>query len=133
MDGGRGQDHGHGCAFRSDITVGQDQMSCPAADCVFGNALQLIDSPPQRVLAFFGTERAVQFHRAIAHIVSHCGKAGVRQHRTVELQQTCLTLVLGENVAQIAEPGLKAHHPVFAQAVDRRVSDLAERLAEEMM
>ena len=34
---------------------------------------------------------------------------------------------------RLPKPGLEAHHPPFAQRIDRRVGDLAELLAEEMV
>ena len=55
------------------------------------------------------------------------------QDRALELQDPGLARVLVVDVAEIAEAGLQAHHPPFAQRVDRRVGDLAELLAEEVV
>ena len=43
-----------------------------------------------------------------------------------------LAAVFVQHVLEVAEPGLEAHHPCLAQAVDRRVGHLAEVLAEEV-
>ena len=85
------------------------------------------------MFAFLRPECAIQLDRGVAHIFAHRGKAGIGQHGAVELQQPCLAFVLVEDIAEIAEPRLKAHHPVFAKRIDRRIGDLAERLAEKMM
>ena len=38
-----------------------------------------------------------------------------------------------QNITQIAEPSLQSHHMTFTQAINWRVGDLREILAEEMM
>jgi hypothetical protein len=68
-----------------------------------------------------------------AHELAHRLELGGGQHRAVELQQVALAGVLVQHVAEVAEPGPQRHHAGFAQAVDRRVGDLAERLSKEMM
>ena len=121
------QDHRHRRAARTAVLVRQNKMRRAAAHGVLRHALKLVDRPAQRVFALFGPERAVEHHRGIAEIVAHCRKAGIGQDRAVELQQPCLAFVLVENIAEIAEPGLEAHHAVFAQGIDRRARRAACR------
>jgi hypothetical protein len=54
------------------------------------------------------------------------------QDRAVQHVDVGLGGVLGQDVAEVLEPGLQAHHAGFAQGIDRRVGHLAEVLAEEV-
>jgi hypothetical protein len=55
-----------------------------------------------------------------------------REHRALQHIDVGLGLVLSENVAEVLEPGLEAHHPGLAKGVDRRVGHLTEVLPEEV-
>ena len=76
---------------------------------------------------------AVDFGSGIAHVATHRIERGVGQHGAFQLQQIALRCVFVKNVAEIAKARFQAHHPTFAQAVDRRVGHLAEGLAEEVV
>jgi hypothetical protein len=54
------------------------------------------------------------------------------QHGAFQHVDVGLGLVLGEDVAEVLEARLQAHHPRLAQRVDGRVGHLAEVLAEEV-
>ncbi len=58
---------------------------------------------------------------------------GGQQQRALELQDPGLARRLVVDVAEVAVAGLEAHDPVLAQRIDRRIGDLAELLAEEVM
>ena len=60
-------------------------------------------------------------------------RSGGGHDRRREQQDIGLAGVLVEHVGQVAEPGVERHHAAFAQAVDGRVGDLAELLAEIVM
>ena len=73
---------------------------------------------------------AVDDAHVAAHEHLHGRKLSIGQHGALQLQQIELVGGLVQHVAQIAQPRLQRHHPGFAQAVDRWIGDLAERLAE---
>ena len=104
-----------------------------AAHAFLGFALDAVDGPAQALLAIIGGEGA--FHRAdrLAHVGAHGLELGIAQHRAVEHQHLALRRVFVEDVAEIAQARLECHHPRLAQAVDRRVRDLRECLAEEVV
>src|SRR3546814_18190706 len=87
----------------------------------------------QRGLAAIGREGAVDGGRRLAHVADHRLELGVRQHRRFELQQAELRLVLVEAVAEITKARLQRHHPPLTQRVERRIGDLADVLAEDVM
>jgi hypothetical protein len=84
----------------------------------------------QRVRIGRDRERAVDRHRPVARRLGHHHEPRVRHDRALQREDLGLAVVLVEHVLQIAEPRLQAHHPVLAQAVDRRVGHLAEVLPE---
>ena len=108
-------------------------MGAAGAHGLFRLAADAVERVAQRVLALGGIEGAVDLGRRLAHVAAHGLELGVGQHRAVQRQHVALRFMLIEDVAQIAQAGAQAHHPRFAQAVDRRVGDLAEVLAEEMV
>jgi hypothetical protein len=54
------------------------------------------------------------------------------QHRAFQHVDVGLGRVLGQDVAEVLEPGLQAHDAGLPQGIDRRVGHLAEVLAEEV-
>src|SRR3546814_6356158 len=62
------------------------------------------------MLARAGIEGAVDLGGAVAQIVAQRGELAVGEDRRVELEQVALTLVLGQDVAEIAETGRQRHH-----------------------
>jgi hypothetical protein len=64
----------------------------------------------------------------LQHALVHAGG----EHRALQHVDVGLGLVLGQDVAEVLEPGAQAHHAGLAQRVDRRVGHLAEVLAEEV-
>ena len=135
MDSGGGQDHRRGKAIRRPGLVGQHDQGGPVA----GGRLGLVHDAVQRGAQ--GRARAGVFGRQGVAAVDDHGRTGadrvdhplihaVGQDGAVQHEDVGLGLFLGQDVAQVLEPGLQAHGARFAQRVDGRVGDLAEVLAE---
>jgi hypothetical protein len=75
-------------------------------------------------------EGAVDLDHRRAELRIIAAKLRVRHEGAVEHEDLGLAVVLVEHVLEVAEPRLEAHHPVLAQAVDRRVRHLGEVLPE---
>ncbi len=133
MHGAGGEDHRDRRALAIHRRVRQDHVSAAAAHRFFGLLADAADRVAQRVFAAIGGEGAVDLGGGLAHVGAHRLELGVRQHGRIQLQQLALAVILVEDVAEIAEPGVERHHPRLAQAVDRRIGDLAEVLPEEVM
>ena len=113
-------------------------MHAAAADRVLGLLADAEQRVAQRAIARRGIEGAVDLDRGVArcllaHMLAHRREFGVEQDRRFELQDVHLRLLLGEDVAEIAEARLQRHHPPLAQRIDRRVGHLAEILPEEVV
>ena len=123
---------GIGAAIGPDRLVAQDQRLAAAAHGFLGLLADALQGDAQAALGA-GVEGAVDG----AMVRAEMGLGGLDlargQDRALELQDPGLARVLVVDVAEIAEAGLQAHHPPFAQRVDRRVGDLAELLAEEVV
>ncbi len=130
VHGAGGQDHRHRDPPRPGMLVGQHDMSRTRAHRVLGlgpDPRQPLAqrAGPRREAAVDLDQRRVELRHQ--HVPLRIGHEGAFQHDDLGL-----AAVLVEHVLEVAEPGLQAHHPVFAQAVDRRVGHLAEILPEEM-
>ena len=145
-----GQDHGDRRAAAVQPLVGQDQVLAALAHRGLGLAPDALDGVPQRVLRparvaaagiatgiaagiAAGIKGAIDGNRGLAHEGAHGFELGVREHGRIEQQYAALVLVLGQDVTQVAEPGLERHDPALAQRIDGRVGNLAEVLPEEVM
>ena len=125
-----GEDHRHRHAVSTAVLIGQHQMPRARAHGVFRLGPDARQTGAQ--IAVAGLEGAVDGdgmhfelgHQLIELRVAHKG--------AVEHDDFGLRAVFVEHVLEVAEPCLEAHHPEFAQGVDRRVGDLAEVLAEEV-
>ena len=130
---GRGRkDHRHGDLFGPLIFVGQHQMGRARTDSIFGFGTDTLQPEAQRLWPAVGREGAVDHRHLRAELLEHhlifgIGDEGAFQHEDFGLGRAFI-----QHVLQVAEPRLERHDPRFAQAVDRRVGDLAEVLAEEM-
>ena len=110
--------------------IGRDDVGAPGAHALLRFAADAVDGGPQVDVVALHRHRAIDHADVLAHELLHCRELGVGQHGAFQLQQVELVGRFVEHVAEIAQPRLQRHHPRFAQAVDRRVGDLAERLAE---
>ena len=80
-----------------------------------------------------GIERAIDLDSGLAHMVADRFELPVQQDRRGELDNRELAFILVQDIAEVAETGCQRHHLTLAQRVDRRIGDLAEILAEEMV
>ena len=92
------------------------------------NAVQ----PVLQTLWIINRKRTVNRRRTIAEILHHRPEATVRNKRAIQRQNFSLATVLVQHILKISEPRLQAHHPKFAQTIDRRVRHLRKILPEEM-
>ena len=132
VDRTHGQDHRDRHAVGADALVAQDQRLAAAADGLLGLLADAVERVPQPAVGA-GIEGAVDGALVGAEMVLDRLELGRGQDGALELQDAGLARVLVVDVAEIAEAGLEAHHPPFAQRIDRRVGDLAELLAEEVV
>ncbi len=80
-----------------------------------------------------GVEGAVDARGRLAHVLAHRLELGVEHDGRLQRQHFALLGAFVEDVAEIAEPRAQGHDVALAQAVDRRVGDLAEILPEIMV
>ena len=137
VDAAGGQDHRQGDAVRVAGLVGEHDGAAAAQGGVLRLGPHPLEVGAQAVpgAGFPGGhgEGAVDHgERLVAHEGGHPLVHAGGQHRAFQHIDVGLGLVLGQDVAEVLEPGLQAHHRRFAQAVNRRVGDLAEVLAEEV-
>ncbi len=132
VDRTHGQDHRDRRPLGADRLVAQDQRLAAAAHGFLGLLADALERHAHAALGA-GLEGAVD--GAVVGAEMGPGRLHLAggQDRALELEDPGLAGVLVIDVAEIAEAGLQAHHPPFAQRVDRRVGDLAELLAEEVV
>ncbi len=133
MHGTGGEDHRDRCPLSAHILITQDDMGRTATHGILGLDPDTMERILESVLTALGREGTIDGRCRIAHIFLHGGKFGIGQHRGFQLQQVALALVLVQNVAEVTQTGAQAHHPAFAQTVDRRVGHLTEILPEEVV
>ncbi len=126
------QHAGDGDAVLVHRLVGQEQLAMPLAHRLLGLAPDALDRRAQLLGAAARLEGAVDLGHRAAEMRLQPRPVRHRQHRRVEHQHPFALVAHVEDVGEVAEPGLEAHHVPLAQAVDRRVGDLAEVLAEEL-
>ena len=129
---GRGEDHGDPSARRRLVLVGQEQLALARADGGFGFGADAGDRRAQRLGAAGDVEGAVDDHRLPRVMRLQQCPVLVGEDRRIEHHDAVLPRVMIEDVAEIGEARLEAHHPRLAQRVDRRIGHLAEILPEEM-
>ncbi len=132
MHGASRKDHRHRNVVRPRSLIGQHKMPGTRTHRVLGFGAETPDSGRQSTRSAVRRECAVNLDHVGLKSVLKALELRVADKRAAKHDDLGLAAVLIEHVFQVAEPGLQAHHPVFAQAVDRRVGDLAEVLAEEM-
>ena len=128
-----GEDHGDCRAFRGDGFIGEDDVGAAGAHALLRLAADALDGAAQTALTVDDLEGAIHHAGIVAHGFAHRLELGGGEHRGVELQQVALLGVFIQHVAEVAQAGFQRHHAGFAQAVDGRVGDLGEALAEEMV
>ncbi len=132
-----GEDHRRGQTVGPAVLVGQHDGGAAAQGRVLRLGADAFERRAQGV-AVAGLRRrerhgAVDHRHALGTDVLHDPLVhAVGQHRAFQHVDVGLGLVLGQDVAEVLEAGLQAHHPRLAQRVDRRVGHLAEVLAEEV-
>ena len=105
-------------------------MTGPRSHGILRFGAHTVQCPQQRTAALSRRERAVDFDHGRIERGTEPVKLGVADKGGIEHQDFGLAAVLVEHVLQVSEPGLEAHRPVLAQAVDRRIRHLAEILPE---
>jgi hypothetical protein len=137
VDAAGGQDHrqGHAVGLRS--LVGQDDGAAAAQHRVLGLGPDAVEIGAQGVARtrLRGRQRhgavddgdVLPAQQTMDALVHAGGQDRAFQHVDIRLGG-----VLGQDVAEVLEPGLQAHHAGFPQGIDRRVGHLAEVLAEEV-
>ena len=133
VHGGGGEDHGYGCPARVLGGVGQYDVGAAGPHALFRLGPDALDRGAQAGLAVRGFECTINVAGGGPHHGDHRLELGVGQHGAFQLQQVALAAVFVQHVAEVAEPRAQGHDPRFAQAVDRRVGDLREALAEIMV
>ena len=134
----RRQDHRQRRPLGIDIGVGQHDVQAAAAhrflglvaDALEGLAHGVQPAPP---ISGAWIEGAVDARRQFVHVLAHRLELGVEHDGRLQRQHLALLGAFVEDVAQVAEPRAQGHDVAFAQAVDRRVGDLAEILPEVMV
>ncbi len=90
-------------------------MRGAAAHRVFRLAADRLDRVAQRILAAVHVEGAVDLGAALAHIGAHRLELGGGEDGGDRAAAIALPLVLVHHVAEVAEAGLQAHHPLLAE------------------
>ena len=130
MHGTCRQNHRHADAVLVLVLVRQNEMPGARADGILCLCADPFQPLLQRVLA--GCKGTVDLGHIGVELLDHLRPLGVAHEGAFEHQNLGLRARFIKHVLEVAEPGLQAHHPVFAQAVDRRVRHLAEILPEKM-
>ena len=115
--------------------IGQHQVGGPVTHRRNGFRNDRIQRLAQRraiTARLLGDQQAVDLLDRTTHVLAPAFIGAIGQDRAVEHQDRSARLALGQDIPQVAEPGLQPHHAAFAQGVDRRVGDLREILPEEV-
>ena len=86
----------------------------------------------QRALIAASFKRAVDLDHVGIKRLLQAVKLPIPHERAIQNNDFSLAGILIQDILQVPEPRLQAHHPEFAQRVDRRVRDLREILPEVM-
>ncbi len=128
------EDHRAGDAPYALVLVGQHDVraffNLHCVQCFRANAL---DGGAQRLLRrLAGQQRrgAIDNLYVAPQRGDHAVVHAVGEERAGEHVNIGLGFVLRQDVAEVFEPRGEAHHPAFAQRVDRRIGDLTEVLPE---
>ncbi len=123
----------NGHAFRAGVAIIQHDVFGPAAHSILSLTLNPVERDFEPVTAVPRHEGNIQRHRLVTQPGVEGGVFGTGHARRVEQQVITLFRRFIQDIAEIAEPGPQRHDMAFTQAVNRRVRDLGEVLAEEMM
>ena len=124
------KDHRHRDPVGPAVLIGQHQMARARAHGVF----RLGPNPrqPGAEIAVARLKGAVDGHGMHLELRHQFFELRIADEGTVEHEDLGLGAVFVEHVLEVTEARLEAHHPEFAQGIDRRVGDLAKVLAEEV-
>jgi hypothetical protein len=125
-----GKDHRHRHIGLVLPLIGQDDVARAGAHGILRLRPDTFQPPAQRVGGTVHGEGAVDVDNAVAEMADHLIELRIGDEGAVQHEDLGLAAVLVQHVLEVAEPGLEAHHPVFAKRVDGRVRDLAEVLPE---
>ena len=132
-----GQHHGHGAAVGAHALVGQHDLGAAGQRRLLRLGADAVQMRAQgRACGRAGGgqgEGAVDHRRGL--LPQHAAEPlvhAVGQDRAFQHVDVGLGLVLGQDVAEVLEAGLQAHHRRLPQGVDGRIGHLAEVLAEEV-
>ena len=126
------QDHWHRDFFCALEPVSQHDMRSTRTHCILGLLANSLQPITQAIFIRTRSKGRVNRHHGIAKMLYHRVKLRIAHERTVENQNLCLAAIFVQHILQVAEARLKAHHPIFAQTVNRGVRHLTEILAEEV-
>ncbi len=107
---------GIGARFAETCSSVEDDMGIAFAHRVLGLLADARERVLQGIRAAVHGEGAIDLDRLVAEMLAEHRVFAVGQERRFEHQHVVLRQVLVEHVVEIAEPGLEAHHPEFAQA-----------------
>ena len=133
VHGAGGEDHRHRRTRLRARLVAQHDLLVALAHRVLGLEADPGKAVPQGPRPGLDVKGAVERCDLAAEVVEQRCQLVAQQQRALELQDAGLARRLVVDVAEIAVARLEAHDPILAQRVDRRVGDLAELLAEEVM
>ena len=132
MDSSSSQDHRDTDAVFTDIIVGQKQLGLAHTHSSDGFFTDARDGGAQSFLPCRDIIGAVDFGAKRSERGLELAPIMRRQNWAIQHQHVCILALLIQYIGKVGKACLQAHHMPFAQAVDRRVSDLAEILAEEL-
>ncbi len=133
VHGTGGQDHRDRRLALRHRLVAQHDLLAALAHRILGRGPDATDRLVQRARPGMGVEGAGDRGGAPAEVLLQRRELAVQQQRALELQDRGLARRLVVDVAEVAVARLEAHHPPFAQRIDRRVGDLGELLTEEVV
>ena len=132
VDGRNGEQRRHRHPLGTEIAVGQDQDVGAVLDVAGGLGTQVVEAQLHPVRPLLDRPRDVQ-RGCVEHVVGYLAEflqLVVSQDRLVHDEHVRLLGHLGHQVDLGADAGLKAHHDLLAQRIDRRIGDLREQLLE---
>ena len=132
MHSGCGQNHWYCNVLGINVDIGQEQFGLPRTHCSLGIFADAADRGAQAFLAISDRIGAVDFGGCFSKCGLQPPPFAIGQNRAVEDKDVAILAGFIEDVGKVGKARLQAHHMPLAQAVDRRIGDLAEILSEEL-
>ena len=126
----RGKDHRHRHPALTARLIGQHQMPDPGTHRILGFGPD--PGQPGIQVPLARLKRTINGGRIRIEMIEQRLELRIADKGRIQHQNLCLAAVLVQHVLEVPEPRLEAHHPEFAQTVNRRVRDLRKILPEEM-